>query len=650
MNSQEILVHASSFANHILNKREIIHSILRKYQSYEVVEDEINRSVDTLQNLGEINHYFEARVSKVSVFLPLNLPLYSLVLFAITASYQSDSVVVRPPTRMSGVFLELCEAVSLKRFFPHISLFSGQRDIFLGAHCKTSNAVIFTGKYDNFLKVKEVCGKNVLVLYNGVGHNPLVITETADMNKAVEKAIFVKLFNNGQDCAGPDAILVHTNIIDAFERSLIQMLDRVKIDKDYNDNNTKVGPLFEPEALARFNNIISEVLGSGGRIVYGGVVDYMKNIIQPCVCRQSIKDPISYEEIYGPVFLLIEYGSDDELDTYFNDPQQRYAQKQMYVSVFGHSEYVFKKLPASIVLKDLIVHDVERGVEEYGGYGSGASAISYKGITVSKPILIPREIHTYLFSEYSDFFTSASKEADPEKYIIESLFKKKVVEIFANNLVFAYIFGSFARNRAKSYSDVDTFVCVHRKDPDMVKRYLLWVFEICEVFGKIPDFEYPAEIVEFDELERSVNNFSSLELKSTMNPAKSYDAMVWLHSLSHYKIGILNEEAIPKGWDTIFPDNSSRILRNFLDDLRAKITEGKTLVCHVRFNDVPRDRQDIDNFIKNLGNGRKLIDLLRYIPFTSVQIYSSEVLDIVTRRQAFGKKFVTDDFTRIQSR
>jgi predicted nucleotidyltransferase len=301
-------------------------------------------------------------------------------------------------------------------------------------------------------------------------------------------------------------------------------------------------------------------------------------------------------------------------------------------------------------LKDLIVHDVERGVEEYGGYGSGASAISYKGITVSKPILIPREIHTYLFSEYSDFFTSASKEADPEKYIIESLFKKKVVEIFANNLVFAYIFGSFARNRAKSYSDVDTFVCVHRKDPDMVKRYLLWVFEICEVFGKIPDFEYPAEIVEFDELERSVNNFSSLELKSTMNPAKSYDAMVWLHSLSHYKIGILNEEAIPKGWDTIFPDNSSRILRNFLDDLRAKITEGKTLVCHVRFNDVPRDRQDIDNFIKNLGNGRKLIDLLRYIPFTSVQIYSSEVLDIVTRRQAFGKKFVTDDFTRIQSR
>ncbi len=63
----------------------------------------------------------------------------------------------------------------------------------------------------------------------------------------------------------------------------------------------------------------------------------------------------------------------------------------MYVSLFGNLKYS-EKINHSIILKNKIVNDVERGNSPYGGYGSKASLVSYNGKTESRPILISREI------------------------------------------------------------------------------------------------------------------------------------------------------------------------------------------------------------------------------------------------------------------
>jgi aldehyde dehydrogenase (NAD+) len=647
-NDSDAIFHAQSFAEHLLQNRGLIHSVLEEYESYEVIEDEITRSVDVLNNIDKLKDFFSGHVLKTSVFLPLNLPLYSFVLFAAVPSYQSWEVFVRPPARMTAMFSILCEKLSFKTFFPAIFFFSGTRDAFVENNCKKSDVVIFTGRYDNFLKIKSLCGKNILILYNGAGHNPIVVTETADIDMAVEKTAYVKLFNNGQDCAGSDAILVHTGVIELFTKKLIKKLHEIRVGKDYKQSDIKIGPLSELSALTEFSKIISRIMEKGGILIYGGIVDYKNNIIQPCICRQSIRENVNYEEIYSPLFPIIEYFNDEDLDIYFNDPGQRYAQGQMYVSLFGHSEYIEKKVLASIILNDLTIHDVERGIQEYGGYGVGASGISYRGITIAKPILIPREIHTYLLSDYRKVFMSTFKTADPEKEIIEALFKKTVVEIFAEDLIFAYIFGSYARNREKSYSDVDTFICVKKKSPEKIKKYILWIFNLCEVFGKIPDFNYPAEIVEIEELKNAIKLLPQLTLSAGGNPSRSYDMLVWTHSLSHYKIGIVKNENIPNGWEAIFPENSSRILKSFLDSLGENLLKKKIPDSYEKLQNIPNDKNDIENFIKNLGNGRKLIDLFRYVPFQGSAPYKKDVMDILSKKRSFGKKFVKESFMKIK--
>ena len=348
---EDIEKHANKFADSLSKNQRAIHSVLRKYESNEVVCDEILRSIELLKNIRETKRYFVGKVDKISVFLPLNLPLYSFMLFVAVPSYQARKIIVRTPERMNKVFSELYQALSIKDFYGNIDLFVGNRECFVESHCKDSNTIIFTGKYENFLKIKEACSKNTLLIFNGVGHNPLVITETADLDLAVDKTIYVKLFNNGQDCAGPDMILVHSKVIEAFIKKLVYKLQSIRVENNYNNDETRVGPLFEPSSLVKFGEVIYKIIKSNGKIIYGGEVDYKDNIIYPCVSLSTIRQYNNYDEIYSPLFILGEYERDDELGIYFTDFESKYAQKQMYVSVFGYSEYLLKNLPASIILK-----------------------------------------------------------------------------------------------------------------------------------------------------------------------------------------------------------------------------------------------------------------------------------------------------------
>ena len=288
---------------------------------------------------------------------------------------------------------------------------------------------------------------------------------------------------------------------------------------------------------------------------------------------------------------------------------------------------------------NISIHDAERGTEEYGGYGIAASAISFNKLIIPKPVLVARDIYTYLMSSR---IQTGQNYGGSENNIIEAMFKESVEQIFRDNLVFAYIFGSYARNRAKSYSDVDTMVCVKKKNEHEIKSYLGWLFWMSEVFGKIPDFKYPSEIVEFDQLQNSVLSFKNLNLGASTNSAEAYDSMVWLHSLSHYKIAVVNEQNIPDDWDSVFPSQSTRIVKGFLSDLENRIRLG-TMANTNYFSNISANKNELDNYISNLGNGRKLIDILKYISFDEKILYGGEVIELIGKRQFFGKKIFNEN-------
>lgn len=638
------VTHAKSFADHLETQKLNIHSVLRKYESKQVVDDEISRSVEALRNLTEIERYFTnvPLSQSTAVFLPLNLPLYSFVLFAAMPAYQSVSLVIRAPYRMQDIFTELFDVLSLGEHYPSVHMFAGLRDHFLIQHCKDASVLLFTGKYENFLHVRKVCSKDTLMLFNGVGHNPLVITPSADIGLAVEKTLHVKLFNNGQDCAGPDIILVHNAIADVYLQKLLERLEQVQCGTSYVDDSVIVGPLFESSSLLDAVNLISNMRREGASIVYGGQIDINHNVMYPCVVRVSLRQLQNFTELYSPLFVVTEYDHDRELALYFNDPNVRYQNKEMYVSLFGESDYMAGVL-GSIILKDCTIHDVERGTEEYGGYSPGASMASYRGVHITKPLLIPREISNFLSSRGQRMFTAVTRVGNWEQQIVATQFQEVVQRIFGDQLVFAYIFGSFAVEKDRRYSDVDTFICVHSKQAGHVEQYLGWLFLIHEMFGRIPDFKYPAEIVLFADLQAAINRLATMELSAVQNETTKYDAMVWCHSLSQPWIGTINPNNIPERWKELFPDHSLRLLHSFMVDLERAISTDDD-VSHLRpeLHEIPRGKSELARYIENLS-GRGLVSVLKMIPFEENPMYTDIVLKLVSQREFMGKSLFMRD-------
>jgi predicted nucleotidyltransferase len=219
-----------------------------------------------------------------------------------------------------------------------------------------------------------------------------------------------------------------------------------------------------------------------------------------------------------------------------------------------------------------------------------------------------------------------------------------VQRIFGDQLVFAYIFGSFAVEKDKRYSDVDTLVCVHNRQTEHVGQYLEWLFGIHEMFGRIPDFKYPSEIVAFADIQAAVARLPTLELTATVNEAKKYDAMVWCHSLSQSWSGVVHPENIPEQWKEVFSQHSSRLLRSFLENLERAITSRSDISrLKPEIHEIPRKEPGVSHFIENLSS-RGLVNVLKMVPFEENPIYTDIVLKLVARREFMGRSlFLTEN-------
>jgi predicted nucleotidyltransferase len=230
-----------------------------------------------------------------------------------------------------------------------------------------------------------------------------------------------------------------------------------------------------------------------------------------------------------------------------------------------------------------------------------------------------------------------------EQHIVATQFQEVAQHIFGDQLVFAYIFGSFAIEKDRRYSDVDTLVCVHNKQDDHVRQYLDWLFSMHEMFGRIPDFKYPTEIVPFADLQAATNRLATIELSVTQNETDKYDAMVWCHSLSQPWAGTVNPDNIPQRWKELFPAHSSRLLRSFLGNLEQAIATGADISqLHPEVHEIPRKEPELSHYIENLSN-RGLVSALKMIPFEETPIHTDIVLKLVAQREFMGKSLFARD-------
>ncbi|MFH1610911.1 MAG: aldehyde dehydrogenase family protein [Patescibacteria group bacterium] len=389
MNEREIKKKTCELIKTIREKDKAIEKALLGYESYETACFEIQRSLDCLQGIDkEMKFLTSGEIETFCAFFPINLPLYSFILFGIIPSFMANHVYIRPPELVRKILTELNNLLEIEVNFSEISLINSNRQVFLDGYASVADVVLFVGKYSNAEKIKQVCSRS-LFLYNGAGINPIIVAESADIEVAVEKTVEMRTFNSGQDCAGPDVVFVHHKIYNNFLKILLNKVVNIKVG-DYSDKRVRIGKLCDFNQFSYISKVFNKYHKN---ILCGGNIDYFNEIVSPTIITTGISPSMGYQEYFAPIFHIVCYKNETELSSYFKN--QKYQDHAMYLSLFGDSSYV-ENIKHSIIFKNQIINDVERGNFAYGGYGKKASFVSHGGMNLPKPILISKEISHFL--------------------------------------------------------------------------------------------------------------------------------------------------------------------------------------------------------------------------------------------------------------
>ncbi|MEA3145800.1 MAG: hypothetical protein QOI53_1257 [Verrucomicrobiota bacterium] len=168
---------------------------------------------------------------------------------------------------------------------------------------KVGKAVVGAGRH-NLKKVELELG----------GKNPQIIFADADLEAALDAAVFGICFNMGECCNSGSRILIQRPIADEFVRRVVELAREVPVG-DPLDEKTKVGAIASEPQYEKIMGYIEQGRNAGARLQLGGeplqILD--GRFIATTVFDQVRPEmAIAKEEIFGPVLSILTFDTAEE--------------------------------------------------------------------------------------------------------------------------------------------------------------------------------------------------------------------------------------------------------------------------------------------------------------------------------------------------
>ncbi|WP_429817597.1 aldehyde dehydrogenase [Ensifer sp. B1-9] len=129
--------------------------------------------------------------------------------------------------------------------------------------------VNFTGSTKVGRIIGELCGRHLKpALLELGGKAPMIVLEDADIDAAVNGAIFGAFANMGQICMSTERIIVDEKIADEFVSKLAARAS--KLPAGDPRGHVVLGSLVTPEAARKMEEFVADAVGKGAKLVAGG--------------------------------------------------------------------------------------------------------------------------------------------------------------------------------------------------------------------------------------------------------------------------------------------------------------------------------------------------------------------------------------------
>ncbi|NWB30411.1 aldehyde dehydrogenase [Pseudomonas gingeri] len=180
--------------------------------------------------------------------------------------------------------------------------------------------VNFTGSTRVGRLIAERCGRQLKpALLELGGKAPLLVLDDADLETAVDAAIFGAFMNQGQICMSTERVIVTPGIAEAFVERLAQRAMALRAD-DPRKHSTPLGSIIDPQAAERVRALIANALAAGATRLAG---DDGEGVLIPAnvIDRVTPAMQLYTQESFGPVVSVIRAKDQEDAIRIANDSE-----------------------------------------------------------------------------------------------------------------------------------------------------------------------------------------------------------------------------------------------------------------------------------------------------------------------------------------
>lgn len=240
--------------------------------------------------------------------------------------FLGNAVVLKPPsnTPISGGLL-------LGKIYEEAGLPAGVFSVVAGSASEIGDAFVshpiprvitFTGSTKAGRHIGELAMKSPMMKRVSLelgGNGPLVILDDANLEEAVNAAVFGKFLNQGQICMIANRLIVDERVHDEFVNRFVERVSNLKVG-DPNDPDTAIGPIINETQLNSIIEHIQQAHQDGARQLLGGEPD---GLMLPPHVFVDVNNQMSVarEELFGPVAPIIKVRDEAEALQVANDTE-----------------------------------------------------------------------------------------------------------------------------------------------------------------------------------------------------------------------------------------------------------------------------------------------------------------------------------------
>ena len=261
----------------------------------------------------------------VGVISPWNFPLLLSLIDTIPALLAGCAVVVKP-SEITPRFIEVLQNTinQVPDLLGILNYIEGGGET--GADlCKLTDIVCFTGSTETGRKVYQAACDNFIPVFLELGgKDAVIVTETADIERATSAILWGSVANAGQSCLSIERIYVHRNVYHSFLSRLVGKANLLQLAYPTMDSG-QIGPIISEKQVALIDNQLEDAFKKGAVLKAGS--RKCEELDGGFYCRPTILTNVTHdmkvmtEETFGPILPVMAYTTVDEAIKFANITQ-----------------------------------------------------------------------------------------------------------------------------------------------------------------------------------------------------------------------------------------------------------------------------------------------------------------------------------------